>query len=74
MLTVSEVRRELGGISGELVRKLLRAGTFPHAQKAGADWLVPRKDITPALRMDCAGRVGRGRRPSRQLFGQEQQL
>jgi DNA-binding CsgD family transcriptional regulator/predicted DNA-binding transcriptional regulator AlpA len=65
ILTVSDVRRELGPISGELVRKLLRAGEFPHAFKRGADWFVPESDITPDLRARFAGGVRRGRRPTR---------
>jgi hypothetical protein len=50
LLTVYQVRSELGGISGELVRKLLRLGYFPRAFKAGADWVIPSGDVTPELR------------------------
>jgi hypothetical protein len=41
LLTVREVQRELKGISGEQVRKLLRMRAFPRAFKEGADWFVP---------------------------------
>lgn len=71
VLTVREVRHELDGVSGELVRKLARNGVFPHAYKVGGDWFVPVRDITPQLRLAYAGgRRPKGGRPRRRPLRQ----